>query len=149
MFAARRLLGIGAAGALVVALALGLAACGAGTGSGGGTSGPPIACGSVSQGATLEHPGDAHTAENCFWQAYQHCQPATLIFTAHGVDAGSTHTLTLAPQGSGCRITDVRENYVAGISHSTKTYTCSSLKQESPGLLLQGCGAEGDVQIAG
>jgi hypothetical protein len=114
----------------------------------GSSSGPPPAkrdCGSIHQGASVVQSDP--TAESCFAQAYTSCHPATLEYTYMGVDAGATHTFTVVPQAYGrCALTDSVQSYVIPTNyHTTRTYTCAGLKQQGGGLLITGCGSEGDV----
>lgn len=137
----------------IVALCLGMAACGVSPslGSASPTStrntGPAISCGSISQGGPVAQPANASAAENCFWQAYQQCKPATLEYTVSSVDTGTTHQLTLTPQTDGCRITDVSTHYVVPNTQKTTTYVCSGMTKLTQGLQLQGCGAEGNFKV--
>jgi hypothetical protein len=71
-------------------------------------SGPD--CGQVS---VLGPPGSAaggrgsQAAEDCFYQAYQQCTPATLEVSISGVDAGIRHTFSLQSSGGSCGGSDV------------------------------------------
>ncbi len=131
-------------------LILGIALAGAAlTACAGSSSGPPPAkrdCGAIHQGAGGIQSDP--TAEQCFAQAYTSCHPATLEYTFMGVDAGATHTFTVAPQAYGrCSLTDTVQSYVIPSHNTTRTYTCSGLKHQGGGLLITGCGSEGDVFI--
>jgi hypothetical protein len=112
--------------------------------------GPPPAkrdCGAIHQGATVTQSDP--NAESCFAQAYTSCRPATLEYTFMGVDAGSVHTFTAAPGTfGGCTISDMVQSYVVPTNHqTTHTYTCTGLQHKDGGLLITGCGSEGDVFI--
>jgi hypothetical protein len=141
------LIGLGLAGMLA------LAGCGATAGTSSTVPGGPTTdCGPVSVrgSSTVVVNGDkAGPAETCFWQAWQHCQAATLTLTAMGVDAGETRTFTTAPQSHGCGLSDKREHYVIPTNtHQIATFTCASLTKSSDGgLVAKGCGADGDIII--
>jgi hypothetical protein len=110
---------------------------------------PPQQCGSVSIGAGQQIVTDnAGQAENCFWQAFKHCQPATLTVTMIGVDSGIIRTFTIKPTGSTCTIIDQAQTFQAP-NHKgpLQTYTCAGLVQQQGGLLFQSCGADGNVAV--
>ena len=141
-------------GLLVVVLGVVLVACGTNTG-GAANPTPTVStqvqkCGSV-QTNPMGHPLDGATAkqaENCFWQADQKCQPATLTYTATSVDTIATHTFTIAQNGQQCSITDsVKHAIVPAQPKAAKTYTCSSVAQKPDGLHFSSCGEEGDVVV--
>ena len=137
-----RLVGIG----LLIAL-LGLAACS--PSQTGGNPSKPQACGTVQirgNGQVVDTT-KAQQSENCFWQAYQHCQAATLIVTTIGVDSGITRTFTVIPNNGSCKVSDAEQSYVVP-NHKgpLNIYTCASV-QQSDGLLFHSCGADGDVQV--
>ena len=54
----------------------------------------------------------AEQAENCFWQAFQHCRPAILVFNT-GAKAKFTstlkHTFTIYNENVACLIADVKQ----------------------------------------
>ena len=144
--AARRSLAARTCALVVLGIVLAGAAL---TACAGSSSGPPPAkrdCGAIHQGAGGIQSDP--TAEQCFARAYTSCHPATLEYTFTGVDAGATHTFTVAPQAyGGCSLTDTVQSYVIPSHNTTRTYTCAGLKQQGGGLLITGCGNEGDVFI--
>ena len=138
-----RLVGLG----LLVAL-LGLAACG--PSQSGTPPSKPQACGTVQirgDGQVVDST-KAQQAENCFWQAYQQCQAATIIVTTMGVDSGIIRTFTVVPNGGTCKVSDAEQNYVVP-NHTgpLNIYTCANVQQLSGGLLFHSCGADGDVRV--
>ncbi len=143
-------------GLLLVVLGVSLVACGTNTGGGGVTNPTPTVstqvqkCGSV-QTNPMGHPLDgasAKQAENCFWQADQKCQPATLTYTATSVDTIATHTFTIANNGGQCSVTDtVKHSIVPAQPKAAKTYTCGSVAQKPDGLHFSSCGEEGEVVV--
>ena len=132
-----------------------LAACGSNDTTPGGqpNSTPPAQaqkCGSVdtSPDGKLIDEALAKQAENCFWQAYQHCQAATLIFTKRGLDAGTIHTFTLANNNGQCSISDAIQIYIApNPPRPGSTFACMSLTQQADGLHFASCGSLGDVVV--
>ena len=149
-------LGIG----LLIVLAF--AACGSTattTGTGGGStpsgqntpSTQPISCGKISSlGPQLREatPGTTQKAQDCFLQAFQNCQPATLQYTQAGVDAGMIHTFTISKKNGSCVVTDDAQHYVAPAPpRAATTYTCSAVKRNGGKFLVTGCGKEGDVSL--
>ena len=135
----------GAMAGMMVVAALGLAAC----------SGQPVGdarnqrCGTIKSaaGGRVTH-GTATTAD-WFWRAYAQCQSATLIFSVMGVDTTDTHTLTVQPGNGGCTISDAVAFYrVSGNFHSSRTYQCVGARQSADGLVIEQCGAEGNLVIA-
>lgn len=138
----------------------GMAACV--PGQGGTTTGgqPPstptlpaqgLKCGHVQLGGTQQGPLNgtaAKQAEDCFWRAYQQCHSATLTVTMMAVDAGATHSFTIAKANGNCTITDAVQTYVIPTNiRKSVTYTCGKLEQTSSGLVFSSCGALGTVTI--
>lgn len=86
---------------------------------------------------------------NCFWQAYQQCQAATMQVTLMGVDAGVQHTFTLQKKGSGCAVTDSALNYNVVVKLKAKPVVsaCSGMAMQADGLHITGCGNQGTFVI--
>jgi hypothetical protein len=144
--------------AVVVGLAvlcLLIAGCSQGNGRPGGSATGTVGpnCGSVS--ALLNSGGAPSGAMPqpmaCFLAAYTACTPATLDFTAHGVDTGITHTFSLQRSGTGkCAVADDAQTYSAnfGGSHGPlQHYACTGVLAHDGALIVQGCGSEGDITI--
>jgi hypothetical protein len=145
--------------AVLSMLMLVLAACGSGGGSGQGSgttptpsptpSPTPIAaqqCGKVSIGVsgTPTDPTAAQGTTNCFWQAYQQCQPATMTLTLTSVDTGVVRIFTLEKKGSSCTITDEVQHFIApNPPKTTATYVCASVTKTAAGLVFNSCGQDG------
>jgi hypothetical protein len=118
-----------------------------GTGSGG------TDCGQVS---ILGPPGNkptnsgAQAAEDCFYQAYQSCTPATLLASISAVDAGTRHTFTLQGSAGACTIGDAQQHFVVPRPPQPATNTtCSGLSRTADGgLLFSNCGGS-DVTLTG
>lgn len=140
-------------------LMLVLAACsfGGGSGQGGGATPTPsptpsptsIAaqqCGKVSIGVsgTPTDPTAAQGTTNCFWQAYQQCQPATMTLTLTSVDTGVVRIFSLEKKGGTCTITDEVQHYIApSPPKTTATYVCASVTKTTAGLVFNSCGQDG------
>jgi len=144
---------------LVLVLML-LAACGAntpGTTTGGGTSAgtttPPPAqhCGVVHAQRLQIVPADQNLAtavENCFWQAYQQCHPATMTYSLGNLDTVMLHTFSLKSQSGQCVITDaVQRSVLPRPPQAAGSYICGSLTRQSDGLRFTACGSEGNVLV--
>jgi len=154
-----RLSGIGtllSMGLVLLVIGVGLAACGSNTTTGGGSNPTPTVstqvqkCGNV-QANPLGHPLNGTTAkqaEDCFWQAEQKCQPATLTYIAGGVDTITTHIFTVQNNGGQCSVSDAMTHaFVPSKPSVTKTCTCSSVNQQTDGLHFSACGSEGDIVV--
>ena len=149
-------------GLLVTGLALLLfllAACGANIGTTTGSNSPaatatepPIQhCGTVHTLGLRIVPADqtgAKSVVDCFWQAYQQCHPATLVYSQGGVDAATIHTFSLKSQNGKCVITDALQHVI--FPHSSKpgaNETCTGLSQQTDGLHFLSCSNEGEVLV--
>ena len=90
----------------------------------------------------------AKMSENCFWQVFQHCQPATLNFVAHSLDTAADHTFTIKSNNGKCSISDTVKNYIVP-NHltATHTYTCGTLQMQADGLHFIACGSTGSILI--
>lgn len=141
-------------GSAVLAFGLvgGLAGCGVAGASGtsGLTGGPAQNCGAIHvAGPGLQNPQQAQQDESCFYQAYQHCAPATLEVVFMGVDAGSDDHLATIAGGSGCAVKATVTHYIVP-SNNTPTpqvSTCTTVAQSSSGLTLSNCGSLGTIVI--
>jgi len=88
-------------------------------------------------------------AESCFWQAFQHCRPATLVFTAGTSAKFHTtlkHTFTIHNENGTCLITDVQQ---IGASSNTTNSICTGLVRHPRALDVLSCGQEGTVAVLG
>ncbi len=141
-------------GLLLFVLGVGLGACGSNsTGSGGPAPTTPAQaqkCGTVQ----TKPSGDplnltsAQQTTSCFWQAFRQCHPATLVYTANGVDTVTTHTFNIQNNGGQCSVVDVvKHQVVPAPPTAAKTYTCSGLTQQSDGLHFASCGTFGNIIV--
>lgn len=135
-----------------------LSACGSNAGGQGQASTPTNTpslqeqkCGTVHTLHSHIVPTDLNTArqaEDCFWQAFQQCQPATLTYTKSEVDAGSVNTFTLKSAGGKCTVSDgVQHFIVPRPPGKTTTYPCSDVKLQSDGLYVFSCGEVGTIIV--
>src|SRR5215472_7744024 len=67
---------------------------------------PPVQrCGTVHAMRQQVMPNDQKSAkgvEDCFWQAYQQCHPATLVYSQGSIDTVTIHTFSLTSQNGKC-----------------------------------------------
>jgi hypothetical protein len=81
------------------------------------------------------------------------CTAATLTYTEIVVDVGTIHQFTVTPHFIGkCTITDKAQPFSANGGGSTgppTTYTCATVQSVANGVVVRGCGAEGDVFLPG
>ncbi len=110
-------------------------------------------CGFVHGFGTLEVvPKDlgGEQAENCFWQAFQHCRPAMLVFITSSLHTTLIHTFTVHTGNSLCLITDAKQFGVVSNPHAPATiYTCTGLIRHPRALDILSCGQEGTVVVLG
>ena len=91
----------------------------------------------------------AQQAENCFWQAFQHCRSATLVFITTSVDTALIRTFTIHNNQGACSISDARQLRVVPNqpSSAATTFTCTGLVQQQQGLRFSACGQDGDIVV--
>jgi len=110
-------------------------------------------CGVVQALGILEFPPSdtgAEQVETCFWQAFQHCHPATLIFIRSGRGIALMHTFTLHNNKGSCSISDAKQLRIAPNPLSPpRTYNCTGLVKLPGALRFTACGQDGDVFVAG
>jgi len=134
-----------------------LAACGTTT-SGSGQPGPTATtpaqvqkCGTLHNRLNGLPPADkaiAAQVEQCFYQAYKQCQPATLIFEQNGLDAGTINNFSLKNVNGTCTVTDGFQHYVAPRPPSAPMlFTCASMDMQADGLHIHACGDANTVWI--
>lgn len=143
-----------------------LAACGTNvstttTGSSGSTNqtttqattqtGTQQQCGTVHTMRLLIVPADTNRAkgiEDCFWQAFQQCRPATLVYAQNSLDTGTIHNFSLQKSNGICTIIDGVQHFIAPHpAQGMTTYICAGLTQQADGLHFRTCGSIGDVLV--
>jgi hypothetical protein len=134
-----------------------LAACGSNVGGLGQATTPtsPTSqvqkCGTVhtlhSQIVSVDQ-NTAKQTENCFWQAFQQCQPATLTYADNELDVGTVNNFALKNTGGKCAVSVGVQKFIAPHPPGKPTmYTCSDVKLQSDGLYIYSCGDVGTVVI--
>jgi hypothetical protein len=151
-------------GLLIALVSTGLAACGYNASGTSSTRSQPAQathlpaqvqkCGIVQGLARLEVPvadNGAQQAENCFWQAFQHCRSATLVFITTSVASALIRTFTIHNNQGACSISDARQLRVVPNqpSSAATTFTCTGLVQQQQGLHFLACGQDGDIVVPG
>jgi len=92
---------------------------------------------------------DAKQAEDCFWQAFQKCSPASLVYTLASVDTVTIRTFTIQSNGDHCSPVDaVQHTIVPAPLSAAKTYTCTGVTHKPDGLHFSSCGVDGDVVVS-
>ena len=136
---------------LAIFISAALVACGSSTASGG--SATPTAQTQTQKCGTIETnprgmPTDVNTAqqsENCFYQAYQQCHNASLVYTLHGVDTSVVRTFTVTNHNNQCTILDAMQHAIAPAPLSpATTFQCSTMTLLTDGLHVSGCGQDGN-----
>ncbi|MBV9617151.1 MAG: hypothetical protein JO031_16995 [Ktedonobacteraceae bacterium] len=90
----------------------------------------------------------ANVAGNCFWQAFQQCQTASLVVNFGGVDTVTTHTFTLQKKDANCTISDaVKNRIIPRPAKNVGIYTCSGLVSAPDELRFNGCGTLGNIVV--
>lgn len=116
---------------------------------GGTPAGQAAACGEVRMlGPNPPRDQSAQVAEDCFFQAFQACSPATLTVTMMGVDAGTVNNFAIEKNGGQCRVVDSVVRYVVPRPTPAPVQaTCQGLARQNGGLLFKACGEEGDILV--
>ncbi len=108
---------------------------------------------SVGQACNTPGGSDANYRD-CFWQAYQHCQTATLFFTLTSGVADVQHTLIVQSTGGRCTLEDSVQfapapaGFGQGKYGPFQTFTCDAMQQKYNELVVANCGKEGELDIA-
>ncbi len=141
-------------GILAIFISAALVACGSSsssTGSGGSAT-PTVPaqtqkCGTIATNPR-GMPTDVTTAqqsEQCFYQAYQQCHNASLVYMLHGVDTSVVRTFTIENHNNRCTIIDAMQHSIAPAPLSpVKTFQCSTMTLLTDGLHVSGCGQDGN-----
>ena len=120
------------------------------------SSSSPTACGTITmqQGTTSGmnplsmQQADPQQVSQCFWSAFQQCQPATLRFVVVGTATETTRTFTIAKGTQSCVVSDtVQTGTLSQPPLTTKVYPCANVVNFSTEMLVSSCGADGNVTI--
>ncbi len=107
-------------------------------------------CGSLFShfGPPSEPGGSTTTAQaiQCFVQAHQKCQAASLSYGTIGVDTGSTTTYYTANNLGRCALSGT-SSFSGMVRSGTTDFTCRTLQQQTNGLHLLSCSDFGDQLI--
>ena len=145
--------------AMMALFTLVLAACGSNVGGQGQATTPTTIpstqiqkCGTVNTlHSRLVVPTDQNTAKqavNCFWQAFQQCQPATISYAKNDLDVGTVNTFVLKNVGGKCTVTVGVQQFIAPHPPGKATiYTCGDVQLQSDGLSILSCGNAGTIVI--
>ena len=120
------------------------------------SSSSPTACGTitVSQGTTggmgpqSMQQSDPQQVSQCFWNAFQQCQPATLRFVVTGTTTETTRTFTIEQGTQSCSVSDtVQTGTSAEPDTATNVYSCTNVVNSTTEMLISSCGADGNITI--
>jgi hypothetical protein len=104
-------------------------------------------CGTITDGERGAA-GDFTASEQCLWHAYETCQAATLVYKNGGLDFIATHAVSVYQHGGSCSVTDATQGVLEGHGELARdSFQCTGMEQQASGLVLLGCGAEGDLTI--
>ena len=108
------------------------------------TAGLGPECGNIDLEASgeLRGPANARQIENCFWQAYQQCRPASLMLTIHIKTGVSTHTFSTTPKQGSCVVSDTVQSNIAGSPSQPEIYNCARLENTQTALRVVNCGED-------
>lgn len=138
-------------GLLIALLSIGLAACSSVLGGPPPPTQPPVQqCGTVhtlGPHVVAADQAGAKQAEDCLWQAFQECLPATFVFVMGSVDTVLTRTFTVETDNKGnCSLSDMRQfRMLPSPPEAPKTYLCKSMIEKTDGLHFSGCNVDGDI----
>jgi hypothetical protein len=126
---------------------------GCGTSTGMGSPGASLTtqqCGSVHafrSRVTSMDQSMARGVEDCFWQAFQQCQPATMSYTQSDATSGTVHTFSLENQNGRCLVTDSARPFTTHMSQPAVLSTCAGIQKRADGLRVLSCGKLGNILI--
>lgn len=104
------------------------------------------ACGTVTSTEALSNTASkANTAGTCFFQAYQKCQAATLIYIDQDkllTEDYEKTTRTLTVDATTCKVSEVVQT-----QSNSATYTCDKMEGVRGSLRLISCGADGTISL--
>lgn len=104
------------------------------------------ACGTVTSTEALSNTASkAMNAGTCFFQAYQKCHAATLIYIDQDTILRQDHektTRTLTVDATTCKVSEVVQT-----QSNSATYTCDKMEGLHGSLRLVSCGADGTFSL--
>ena len=89
----------------------------------------------------------AKKVEDCFWQAFVPCRPATLSYTQSDSEVSTIHTFSLTSENSTCRVADRIQHFPTLHQQSFTTYACAGVQKQADGLHILSCGPLGTILI--
>lgn len=116
------------------------------------SSSSPTACGTIAlqQGTTSGmnplsmQQSDPQQISQCFWSAFQQCQPATLRYVVGATATETTRTFTIAKGAQSCNVSDTVQTQPPS---TTKVYLCTNVVNSTTEMLISSCGADGNITI--
>jgi hypothetical protein len=114
-----------------------------------GQTPPSQQCGTVSVLNGHVTSSGAQQMESCFYQAYQQCSPAGLLFTDAQIDAGTKYEFQVQSNGGFCSIIEGVQHYTLPIppGQPPKLGSCVGVTQTPSGLLFIACQGGGNVLV--
>ena len=89
------------------------------------------------------------SAANCFWQAYQACNAASLTVVTSSIDTSVTRTFQIQKVGGNCSIRDtVQARVLPRPPHITGKYTCSTMSKQTAALQFLHCQGDGTITVS-
>jgi hypothetical protein len=108
-------------------------------------------CGTVQGFGNLKVPvadTGAEQAKNCFWHAFQQCQPTSLVYIIGGVDTVLIRTFMIHNENGMCLISDAKQWHISSnLLSAPEIFACADLLQKPDGLYFSGCGKDGDIFV--
>jgi hypothetical protein len=104
-------------------------------------------CGTIAL-APAGAPDAIAAAANCFQKAYASCHNAQLVANWNTDTERLQRYLVVTPSDSGCMVVDsVTRTPVGAAVDSSDTYQCRNVVIDAKGVKIQGCGADGDIDL--
>jgi hypothetical protein len=100
---------------------------------------PSTSCGSVVRNLSGFDSQTASEAEDCFSQAFQHCQTISLTYAESGTDTVANYQFWPVPRDGLCNVQGKLTNHVNS-SEFIRYLTCTTVQKRTGGLLISGCG---------
>lgn len=108
-------------------------------------------CGYVFEGAMGTQPANALDIENCFYKAFQSCQPAALLDSTFGVDTQENYLFVVQPGANGAcgiALTVKAVGCCGSTSHLIKlTDSCAAVVKQNNAYVVTACGKQGNIPL--